>query len=290
MSEVAVIGLGPMGFALARVLLERGDRVTVWNRTAAKAEPLVAQGAALAASVAEAVQASAVVVVCVADYNATYRLLEARDVAAALAGKVLVQLSTGTPEDARRGEAWAKERGVDYLDGAILAIPNQIGKPESTILVSGSDAAYRKSKALLERMAGTVPYFGEKVGTASALDLAFLSYAFLGLIGFYHGARICEVEGLSVADLGSMLADVAPAIGAMIKHDAHVIQAGTFGDPQSSVDACWRGLEILVRQAKEAGINADLPSFAAGLFRKGVTAGYGAESPGALMKVLRENA
>ncbi|WP_437932314.1 NAD(P)-binding domain-containing protein [Sorangium sp. So ce291] len=290
MSEVSVIGLGPMGFALARVLLERGDRVTVWNRTAAKAEPLVAQGAALAASVAEAVQASAVVVVCVADYNATYRLLEARDVAAALAGKVLVQLSTGTPEDARRGEAWAKERGVDYLDGAILAIPNQIGKPESTILVSGADPVYRKSKALLERMAGTVPYFGEKVGTASALDLAFLSYAFLGLIGFYHGARICEVEGLSVADLGSMLADVAPAIGAMIKHDAHVIQAGTFGDPQSSVDACWRGLEILVRQAKEAGINADLPSFAAGLFRKGVTAGYGAESPGALMKVLREDA
>ncbi|MGK3962888.1 NAD(P)-dependent oxidoreductase [Sorangium sp. So ce118] len=290
MSEVSVIGLGPMGFALARVLLERGDRVTVWNRTAAKAEPLVAQGAALAASVAEAVQASAFVVVCVADYNATFRLLEARDVAAALAGKVLVQLSTGTPEDARRGEAWAKERGVDYLDGAILAIPNQIGKPESTILVSGSDAAYRKSKPLLERMAGTVPYVGEKVGAASALDLAFLSYVFVGLLGFYHGARICEVEGLSVADLGSMLADVAPAVGAMIKHDAHVIQSGAFGDPQSSVDACWRGAEILVRQAKESGLNTDLPMFAAGLFRKGVDAGHGAESPGALVKVLRENA
>ncbi|XYI03561.1 NAD(P)-dependent oxidoreductase [Sorangium sp. So ce1128] len=290
MSEVSVIGLGPMGFALARVLLERGDRVTVWNRTAAKAEPLVAQGAALAASVAEAVQASAFVIVCVADYNATFRLLEARDVASALAGKVLVQLSTGTPEDARRGEAWAKERGVDYLDGAILAIPNQIGKPESTILVSGSDAAYRKSKPLLERMAGTVPYLGEKVGAASALDLAFLSNVFLAILGFYHGARICEAEGLRVADLGSMLADVAPAIGAMIKHDAHVIQSETYGDPEASLETCLRGAEILLRQAKEAGINADLPVFAAGLFRKGVTAGHGAESPGALVKVLRENA
>lgn len=288
MSDVSIIGLGPMGAALARALLQRGARVAVWNRTPAKAEPLVAEGATPAASVAEAARASPVVVVCVAGYPETSRLLEPGDVAAALAGKVLVQLSTGTPEDARGGQAWAKERGADYLDGAILAVPSQMGRPESTILVSGSETAYRDSKALLEKMAGTAPYLGQNVGAASALDLAFLSHLFLGLLGFYHGARLCEDEGLRVADLGAMLADVAPAIGGMIKHDAEAIQAGTYHGSESSLDTCARALEMLVRQAREARIDAAIPAFAAGLFRKGVAAGLGDESPAALVKVLRK--
>ncbi|WP_437971960.1 NAD(P)-binding domain-containing protein [Sorangium sp. So ce260] len=288
MSEVSVIGLGPMGIALAGALLRSGARVTVWNRTSARAEPLVAEGAALSSSVAAAVQASSVVVVCVADYQATYGLLEATQVASALAGKVLVQLSTGTPQDARHGEAWAKERGVDYLDGAILAVPSQMGKPESSIIVSGSEAAFQKSKTLLERMAGTVSYLGEQVGSASALDLAFISFVFAGLIGFYHGARICEAEGLRVGDFGSMLADIAPAIGAMVKQDGDAIQDGTFQSAESSVEMCSRGAEIVLRQAREARIDAVIPAFASGLFRKGVLAGYGAESPGALIKVLRK--
>ncbi|WP_434048379.1 MULTISPECIES: NAD(P)-dependent oxidoreductase [Sorangium] len=288
MRDVSIIGLGPMGIALARALLQRGARVTVWNRTREKAEPLAAEGAATAATVAEAVQASPVAVVCVADYPATHRLLEPREVAAALAGKVLVQLSTGTPQDARSGEAWAKERGVDYLDGAILAVPSQMGKPESTILVSGSATAYRKSKPLLEKMAGAVPYLGQNVGAASAVDLAFLSHLFMGLLGFYHGARICEDEGLRVADLGSMLADVAPAIGAMIKQDGNAIQGGAYYGSESSLDICARGVEIIARQAREARIDGAIPAFAAGLFEKGVAAGLGDEAPAALIKLLRK--
>ncbi|WP_438030630.1 NAD(P)-dependent oxidoreductase [Sorangium sp. So ce233] len=288
MRDVSIIGLGPMGIALARALLQRGARVTVWNRTREKAEPLAAEGAATAATVAEAAKASPVAVVCVADYQATHRLLEPGEVAAALAGKVLVQLSTGTPQDARSGEAWAKQRGVDYLDGAILAVPSQMGKPESTILVSGSATAYRKSKPLLEKMAGTAPYLGQNVGAASAVDLAFLSHLFMGLLGFYHGARICEDEGLRVADLGSMLADVAPAIGAMIKQDGNVIQGGAYYGSESSLDTCARGVEIIVRQAREARIDGAIPAFAAGLFKKGVAAGLGDEAPAALIKVLRK--
>ncbi|XXX82345.1 NAD(P)-binding domain-containing protein [Sorangium sp. So ce134] len=288
MSEVSVIGLGRMGVALAGALLRNGAHVTVWNRTSAKAEPLIAEGAALASSVAAAVQASSAVVVCVADYQATYSLLEATEVAAALGGKVLIQLSTGTPQDARRGEAWAKERGVDYLDGAILAVPSQMGKPESSIIVSGSATAFQKSKALLDRMAGTVSYLGEQVGSASALDLAFISFVFGGLIGFYHGARICESEGMRVGDFGSMIADVAPAVGAMMKQDGDAIQAGTYESPESSLEMCARATEIVLRQAREGRLDAVIPAFTQGLFRKGVAAGYGAESPGALIKVLRE--
>src|SRR5690606_37357618 len=68
MKRATVIGLGQMGSTLARLLLDSGYRVTVWNRTAAKAEPLVARGAELAPTALAAVSASRVVVVCVHDY------------------------------------------------------------------------------------------------------------------------------------------------------------------------------------------------------------------------------
>ena len=77
MSNVSVIGLGPMGIALAQALISAGHNVTVWNRTASKAEPLIKDGAALAPSVASAVGASPVVIVCVADYAASHSLLSA---------------------------------------------------------------------------------------------------------------------------------------------------------------------------------------------------------------------
>lgn len=290
MREVTVIGLGLMGAALARELLRSGARVTVWNRSSAKAAPLVAEGAALAPSAAAAAQASGVVITCVTDYRATYGVLEGRDVGSSLAGKVLVQLSTGSPEDARTLEAWAKQRGIDYLDGAILATPSQMGKPESSILVSGSRSAHEKSKPFLESTAATVSYLGEQVGWAAAMDLSFLSFLFAGLLGFYHGARICEAEGLRVADFGAMAVGVSAAIGGMVKHDADTIQSGAFEAPEATLEICARAVELIQRHAREARINAELPALVAALFRKGMAAGYGAESPAALIKVLRASA
>ncbi len=65
MKSITVIGLGGMESALDSTLLGAGNRVTVWNRTAAKAEPLVKAGAISAASVSEAVKASPVIITCV---------------------------------------------------------------------------------------------------------------------------------------------------------------------------------------------------------------------------------
>jgi 3-hydroxyisobutyrate dehydrogenase-like beta-hydroxyacid dehydrogenase len=105
MSEVTVIGLGHMGSALARVLQQNGCTVTVWNRSPEKAAPLLEMGAALAPSAAAAVIASPLILVCVTNYAASNRILD--EVAADLAGKLLVQFTTGSPQEARASEGWA---------------------------------------------------------------------------------------------------------------------------------------------------------------------------------------
>lgn len=289
-SEVSIIGLGAMGFALAQTLLDRGHRVTVWNRTSAKAEPLVQAGARLAPDISAAVNASPTIIVCVTDYNASRSLFETEEAATALSGKVLVQLTTGTPQDAREGESWAQKNNIAYLDGAIMAMPSQIGRPDTTIFVSGSKIAFQNSESLLRVLAGNLQYMGEAVGTAAAWDLAVLSHLFGGLIGFYHGARIFESEGIGVDALGSILSAMAPVIGEIVLNDSNAIQEENYGQPESSLETCWKGLNLVRKQAQEAQINSEFPTFAATLFHKGMIAGYGNEKATALMKVLRQSA
>ena len=286
-SEAAVIGLGAMGSALARALLRDGQRVTVWNRTSAKAAPLVKDGAVLAPSAAAAVGASPIAIVCVEDYQVTRSILGTEAVAPALAGRVLVELSTGTPQDARDAEVWARERGADYVDGAIMATPSQIGRPDTPIFASGAETAFRRSEPVLKTLAGNLMYMGEPVGLASAWDLATLSCMFGAIFGFFHAARIFESEGLRVGDLGSMIADISPVLGEMIKHTDDIIQAGTYENPESSVKTCTVAFELFVKHAREAGINAEFPAFGLGLFKKAMAAGYAEEDAAAVIKVLR---
>ncbi|MBA3319825.1 MAG: NAD(P)-dependent oxidoreductase [Pyrinomonadaceae bacterium] len=288
-SVVSIIGLGAMGSALARTLLRDGHRVTVWNRTGAKAESLVRDGATLAPSVASAVGASPVVLVCVDGYKVTRSILEADEVAPLLSGRVVVDLSSGTPQDARDAEGWARERGVVYLDGAIMATPSQMGRPDTPIILSGAETAFQRSKPVLDTLAGNLMYVGESVGAAAAWDLATLSCLFGALLGFFHGARIFEAEGLSVGDYGAMIADISPVLGEMMKHSGDVIQTGMFDEVQSSVKTCTRGVELFMKHAGEAGINSEFPTFGLGLFKKAMAAGYGEEEVAALIKVLRES-
>jgi len=275
-----------MGSALARALLERGSSVTVWNRTAAKAEPLERRGARRAASPAEAVRASPVVIVCVTNYEQTLALLADTE----LAGRTLVQLSTGSPRDAQRAEAWARERGADYLDGAILATPRQIGTPESAILVSGSSRAFDASRPLLAHMAATVSHVGERVSAASAFDLAFLSMLFGALAGFYHAITIAESEQLPLSELAGLIEASGPAMLQMMRHDASTVASGVFEQPEATLDICHQALVLIERSASESGLDASVPTFLARLFAAGQSAGLGAESPAALVKLLRSRA
>jgi 3-hydroxyisobutyrate dehydrogenase-like beta-hydroxyacid dehydrogenase len=281
--KIAMLGLGLMGSALARVLLEAGHEVVVWNRSAARADPLRDAGARVAARAAEAAQDASIVIICVTDYVASHQALE--DVP--LQGKLLVQLSTGTPQEARATERWAHSRDADYLDGAIMAVPNQIGKPESAIFVSGNLAAYERAADTLRNLAGTVTHVGTDVGAASALDFAFLTYFFGGLRGFYHGARICEAEGLKVADYGQLLLGSATALGAMVATDAANIQSENFAAIDATLEICARSLDLIDRHAVEAGLDRQVPQAIAALFNRGRAAGLGHEGAAALVKLLR---
>ena len=290
MSDASVVGLGAMGSALARALLSAGHGVTGWNRTSTKAEPLVRDGAARAADLASAIVASPVVLICVDNYEVTRDILSGKDVRPRLSDRVLVQLSTGTPQEAREGERWARESGADYLDGAILAYPDQMGTPEAALLVAGAEATFRRCEPLLRSLAGGLTYVGAQVGAASALDCAALSFVFGALLGALHGARVCEVEGLRVDEFGSMLAELVPVVGQEVRQLGDRIQANRYDGSQAALRTYSAAAMRLVQQAHDSRIDANFPRYAAGAFEQGMSAGFGNEDLAALIKVLRGGA
>jgi 3-hydroxyisobutyrate dehydrogenase-like beta-hydroxyacid dehydrogenase len=287
MKTATVIGLGNMGFTLARLLLRAGYRVTVWNRSPNKAEALAAEGAHLAQSPAEAVKASPLVIVCVLDYVASQAILARPEVEAALAGRAVVQFTTGSPRDARESEGWAHRHGAAYLDGAIQAAPAEMGLPDTAILVSGAKSTFDAVEATLRIFGGGLTYLGEAIGAASSMDLATLSYVYGASLGFIHGARVAETEGFKVGEYGAIIEKIAPAFGAFLKHEANVIQSGDFRVTASPMSISIAATERMLTTAREAGLNDEIPAFFADFLQRAKAAGYENEEAAALIKLLR---
>ncbi len=172
--RVTVIGAGRMGSALA-ALFTKGFATTVWNRTAQKAEPLARLGLTVADNVLAAVTDADVVIVNVSDYEASFKVLRHPDIESALRSKIVVQLSSGLPNQAREMEEWARQRGIGYLDGSILSAPIGIGTPQCRILCSGPEEVFKRAKPVLMAFSNNVWLVGSEIGQAMALELSVMA-------------------------------------------------------------------------------------------------------------------
>jgi 3-hydroxyisobutyrate dehydrogenase-like beta-hydroxyacid dehydrogenase len=130
-SPVTVIGLGPMGQAMTRTLLAAGHPVTVWNRTAGRADGVVADGATLAATPGAAVGASDLVILSLTDYRAMHDVLGRAT--ASLAGRTLVNLSSDTPDRTRKAATWAAGHGAAFLTGGVMVPAPMVGTEEAQV-------------------------------------------------------------------------------------------------------------------------------------------------------------
>jgi 3-hydroxyisobutyrate dehydrogenase-like beta-hydroxyacid dehydrogenase len=102
----------------------------------------------------------------------------------------------------------------------------------------------------------------------------------------YHALRVVQVEGLAIPDFARLLEASGPAMTQMFLHDARTVVSSEYTNPEASIDTCQRALVLMVRSARESGLDASIPSFVEQLFAAGQRAGLGAESPAALFKLL----
>ncbi|GAB3092662.1 NAD(P)-dependent oxidoreductase [Isoptericola nanjingensis] len=279
---VALLGLGVMGRELAAALLDAGHGVTVWNRSPGRDAELVGRGARRASDARDAVLAASTVVVCLYDHASVHETLD--PLAEQLRGRVVVNLTTTTPNEAREVASWASEHGVRYLDGAIMATPPMIGRPGAEILYSGDEGVFRETRGVLDRWA-TSTFEGADPGRASLLDLAMLSGMYTMFTAFLHGAAMVGADGV---DAVSYARRAAPFLAAMTEYlvlDAEAVDRGDYSDPVQSLD--WSDLGHLVRASEEQGVDPAPIAMVEALRRRQVDAGHGADGFARIYESLR---
>jgi 3-hydroxyisobutyrate dehydrogenase-like beta-hydroxyacid dehydrogenase len=282
---LTVIGLGAMGARIAEVLLAGGHPTTVWNRTPGRADPLVAQGAIHAGSVAEAVTASPLALACVLDYAAAREILE--PVVGELAGRTLVHFTTGTPRQAREMAEWAAGHGIEYVDSGMMAIPPMIGKDGARFLYSGSKDAFERYRPSLELL-GTAEFFGEDAGLASLYDLALLSAMYGMFAGFFHGAALVGSAGLSAGEFAEQAAAWVTAMTGGLAHNAGFIDSGDYTTAYEQTIAFNKsGFDTLVQASRDEGIAVDLVAPVQELLARQLAEGHGAASFARIFEGIR---
>ncbi|PSL58440.1 3-hydroxyisobutyrate dehydrogenase-like beta-hydroxyacid dehydrogenase [Saccharothrix carnea] len=272
-TKVTVLGLGAMGAALASALVRAGHPTTVWNRSPGKADALVGLGATAADSAADAVTAADVVVACLLDAASVHEVLD--PVADLLTGRTLVNVTTTTPEQSREIAGWAAAHGVAYLDGGIMAVPHMIGQPGSSILYSGSQAAFEQYRPLLD-LWGESAYFGEDAGTAPLYDLALLAGMYVMFAGFLHGAAMVADAGVSATEFAKRAAPWLSAMTGELAGFATVVDGGDYTVPgQQSLE--FSDLGDMVDASAAQGISTEVVGMVQALIRRQVDAGHGKE-------------
>ena len=284
---VTVIGLGPMGRAMAGVLLRAGHPVTVWNRTPARADGLVEAGATRAATPAEAVTASPLTVLSLTDYEAMYQIL-GRD-PDFLTGRDLVNLSSDTPDASRAAATWAAGHGAQFVTGGVMVPPPAVGGPGAYVYYRGPSEVLAAHEPAL-RLIGDPRHLGADPGLAQLFYQAQLNVFLTTLSALLHSTAMVTAAGVPAADFlpdaMKLLTDVPAMVGSGAELAAR-IAAGQHPGDLSTVLMMGATAEHILRTSERAGIDRELPAAVRSHYDRAVGAGHGTEGWTALYEVIK---
>ncbi|MBQ0914054.1 NAD(P)-dependent oxidoreductase [Streptomyces sp. RM99] len=276
-SAVTVLGLGPMGRALATAFLEAGLRTTVWNRTPGRDADLVAKGAVSASSAEEAVAAAPLTVVCVVNYDASDAVLRQDAVSSALKGRTLVNLSADTPARSRDTAEWAGRHGIRYLDGAIMTPATTIGTDDAVFLHSGPEELYREHRPVLAALGGTHTHLGEDPGRAAAYDIALLDIFWTAMAGYTHALAVARAEGVTGTELAPFAQGIAAILPPLFAEFAADTDAGTYSGELNPITSAASTMAHVVHASEAHGIDASLMRVIEGQARRVIARGHGTD-------------
>lgn len=285
MLDVTVIGMGGMGKALALSLLAAGHKVTVWNRTVEKAQPVVDAGASLASSGSAAVKASPVIISCVNSHGQTETILS--EDPKLLAGKKIIDLSTGNSGEAESLEKFIQQNDAECLIGMIFAYPSGIGQEDTKIVTAGSEAVWNECQSIIKIMGPASTY----IGTHSASIAALFSAIFLPrqgfMFGMIYGALLCEKANVPTEDYFKELPATLKSTLDYINTASTSIPCDEYADNGASINVYRAAFDEMLATFRQNNTSAVLPDLMSDLIDRGVEAGFGNQQLTALIKLLR---
>ncbi|HKX75236.1 MAG TPA: NAD(P)-dependent oxidoreductase [Acidimicrobiia bacterium] len=206
--RVGFIGLGDMGQGIVPRLLAAGHRVKGWNRTAGKAQHLIALGMEEAESPAAAATGAEVVLSIVTDAKAVEAVaLGPEGVIAGLGpDSIYADMSTIDPEASREIGRRFAEAGLTMLDAPLSGSPITLAQGKASLMVGGDRGAFERIKPVLEDIGPSVTHIGES-GMAAQMKIAINLCLIVEMVAFSEAVALAEKGGV----------DRAVAVDAMLK-------------------------------------------------------------------------
>jgi 3-hydroxyisobutyrate dehydrogenase-like beta-hydroxyacid dehydrogenase len=212
MAELGYVGLGAMGSAITRRLLDAGHEVTVWNRTREKAEPLLGAGARWADTPREVAERSEIAFTMVTNTEAVQAVTDGPDgILAGLGpGKLYVDMSTASPANTRVLAEKVAAIGAQMLDAPVSGTSITVEQGKASLMVGGDADAFERAKPVLEAIAPKVFHLGPS-GTAVTMKIGINLSLAVQMLAFGEGVLLGEKSGIPrerVVDamLGSVIA------------------------------------------------------------------------------------
>lgn len=286
-ARIAFLGSGVMGLGMAGRLISAGNEVTVYNRTAAKAEPLAAKGASIASSPREAAEGADAVFAMVGDDEASRAVWTGPDGALAgewAEGAFAIECSTLSHDWVLELSQTAASRGLRYLDCPVTGLPDTAADGRLTLLVGAADPDLDAARYLLHPLCADIIHFGP-VGAGTAYKLLVNLMGAVQIASAAEGLLIAEKAGLDASQVVGAIARGAAASPQVIVKTRQMVEGGqavTFA-------AKWRLKDIRygLALARKLGQDTPLGQAAFEAFQKLIDQGLAEANESRVIDVLR---
>jgi len=273
--QIAFLGLGKMGVAIARRLLASGHPLTVWNRTEDKARDLAAHGATIASSPAEAVAGADVVFTMLFDDSAHEDVLFGRGAAlsAMKAGALHISLSTISVALSERLTAEHARHGQQFVAAPVFGRPNVAEEGRLWIVIAGEEEPVQQARPLLNPLARGISVVGAEPRQAHALKLGgnFLISAMIHSLGeafvYAEAQGIAPEAFLEAVNQALFQSPFYAAYGKVMLHPPD--------QPGATVELGAKDLHLLREAAASRQVRLSLADNLAEIFAEAQKAGLG---------------
>ena len=283
---VSVIGLGAMGSGIARTLIEAGCTVSVWNRSRAKVDALVASGAIGCNDPGDALNANTHVIVCVSDYAVWQQIIQEHSLASRFEDTCIIQLTTGTIEDVQAHASLIQDNGGRLVEGAVMCYPRNLGTDEAALLLSGAPDVLDECAPILSALDANWTSLGEDINQPSVLSRSLMSGLTGALMGLVNGAAICRAGGVPLDVFMKFNEGTNSILLAEQRRLLEAIRDGRTEENEASIKAWREGNQALNSVAASLGTDLTLQNAMQAVFQEGRRKGLDEHDLSALVDVF----
>jgi 3-hydroxyisobutyrate dehydrogenase len=289
MANISFLGLGNMGLAMATHLLHKGHHLSVFNRTASRADSLARLGARVCRTAQEASQNADAVISMVADDEASQAIwcgTEGALRARLQPGAFAIECSTLSRQWVSELSSQCKSRDLHYIDAPVTGLPDAAQSGKITLLVGAEDADLLAVRPILADLSANILHFGP-VGTGTSYKLIINLMGAVQIASAAEGLAIAERAGLNMHAVAKAIATSQAASPQVIRNVQRMVADDHAHNIVFTSALRLKDVDYGLRLAREFGIEAPFGAVAGYIYRDLCARGYADVNESSVIAILR---